>query len=81
LIAGRGQTIQVDLGAWTRGSTHTRGTDVLISAVGVRGGNREGNRAQREVFPLCCIQSNVHRAMKKRLNAPAFCSNYNQRRD
>jgi hypothetical protein len=26
-------------------------------------GNGRGNRASREVFPLCCIQSNIHREL------------------
>ena len=33
----------------------------VISAMTSRGGNRGGNRASREVFPLCCIQSSAHR--------------------
>ena len=38
----------------------------VISAVTSGGGNRRGNRASREVFPLCCIQSSAHRERCRR---------------
>ena len=48
----------------------------------LRRGNRGGNTAPREVFPLCCIPGQCSsQAMQRRLKAPAVCSNFNQRRD
>jgi hypothetical protein len=54
----------------------------VISAVTSRGGNGRGNRAPREVFPLLPPQVPCSpRATQRRLDAPAVCSNCNQRRD